>query len=305
MSSRWDLSQAQRLDGQAALVTGANSGLGLATTRALRDLGAQVILACRSTTKADDAARVLMKESAGPAPLVVRLDLEDLASVTNALAEIEAIAPSLDLLINNAGVMAPKGLESGHRQLWANHLGHVALTAGLLRRLTANEGRIVVVSSLMHRRGSLDPEHPLAIEAQRPMDAYGSTKLMNLLFCFEADRRLRAAKSKVSIRAAHPGNARSNLVANGIAQAQPGPLKKITGFLGDHAAQSTTRGALPTLRAALDPSIPPGAYLGPSGPFELWGDPVPVKPTKRALDEALAASLFDASLEAVGKSWNP
>jgi NAD(P)-dependent dehydrogenase (short-subunit alcohol dehydrogenase family) len=303
MGARWDLAQAQRLDGQVAIITGANSGLGLATTRGLRDRGAQVILACRSTTKADEAARELMEETAGPAPLVVRLDLEDLDSVTSALGEIDTIAPSVDLLINNAGVMAPAGLESGHRQLWANHLGHVALTAGLLTRLEQSEGRIVVVSSLMHRRGSLDPAQPLAIEAQRPMDAYGSTKLMNLLFCFEADRRLRAARSTVSIRAAHPGNARSNLVANGIAQAQPGPLRSITGYLGDHMAQSTTRGALPTLRAALDPSVPPGAFLGPSGPFELWGDPVPVKPAKRALDTALAATLFNDSLEAVGARW--
>jgi len=303
MGARWDLAQAQRLDGQVAIITGANSGLGLATTRGLRDRGAQVILACRSTTKADEAARELMEETAGPAPLVVRLDLEDLDSVTSALGEIDTIAPSVDLLINNAGVMAPAGLESGHRQLWANHLGHVALTAGLLDRLTASEGRIVVVSSLMHRRGSLELDHPLAIEAQRPMDAYGSTKLMNLLFCFEADRRLRAARSEVSIRAAHPGNTRSKLAANGTAKGRPGPIEAVTAFLGDRLGQSAERGALASLRAALDPSIPPGAFLGPSGPFELFGSPVPVKASRRALDPVLAAALFDASLEAVGATW--
>jgi len=299
----WDLESAARLDGRVAVVTGANSGLGFATAAGLRAQGARVLLACRNTTKADEAADRLVALGPGPAPLVVRLDLEDLDSVAAARDEILGNVDRVDLLINNAGLMGPVGADSGHRQLWANHLGHVALTAGLAAQLERDGGRIVVVSSLMHRRGKLRAAEPLAIEDQKPMTAYGSTKLMNLLFCFEADRRLRAARSATSVRAAHPGNSRSELAKNGIAKDRPKVIESIVAFSGDRLAQSTERGALPTLRAALDPAIPPGAYVGPSGPFEIWGDPVPVTPSKQALDPVLAAALFDASLEAVGASW--
>jgi NAD(P)-dependent dehydrogenase (short-subunit alcohol dehydrogenase family) len=303
MAKPWELASAERLDDQVAIVTGSNSGIGLATAGGLRSLGAKVVLACRSVTRADEAADQMVASGPGPAPLVVRLDLEDLDSITGAIDEIHHICDHVDLLINNAGIMGPNGADSAHRQLWANHLGHVALTAGLRGDLEARAGKIVVVSSLVHRRGRLELADPLEISAQRPMDAYGSTKLMNLLFCFEADRRLRAARAGTSIRAAHPGNANSNLATNGFAKGRPGPLEAISSFLGDRLGQSAARGALPTLRAALDPSIPPGAYLGPSGPFELWGDPVPVSAAKRALDPAMAAALFDASIEAVGQSW--
>jgi len=239
----------------------------------------------------------------GPAPLIVRLDLEDLTSIEQALSEIHRTTDHVDLLVNNAGLMGPTGADSAHRQLWANHLGHVALTAGLLPDLEKAGGRIVVVSSIMHKRGALREADPLDLTGQRPMAAYGSTKLMNLLFCFEADRRLRATSSPASIRAAHPGNTRTELAANGMAKGRPGPLEAVTAFFGDKLGQSPERGALPTLRAALDPSIPPGAYVGPSGPFELWGDPVPVGASKKAVDRALARALFDASLEAVGATW--
>jgi NAD(P)-dependent dehydrogenase (short-subunit alcohol dehydrogenase family) len=303
MPSTWELATAPRLDGQVAVVTGANSGIGYATAQALRAKGAVVLLACRSTTKADQAADEIVAAGPGPAPLVIQLDLEDLGSVEAAIAEIRRTAERVDLLINNAGLMGPIGPGSAQRQLWANHLGHTALTAGLLGDLDDAGGRIVVVSSLMHRRGTPTVDAPLDIDAQRPMTAYGSTKLMNLLFCFEADRRLRDARSSVSIRAAHPGNTRSKLAANGMAKGRPGPLEAVTAFMGDRLGQSAERGALPSLRAALDPSIPPGAFLGPSGPFELFGAPVPVKASKQALDPVLAAALFDASLEAVGATW--
>jgi len=303
MAPPWELASAPRLDGQVAVVTGANSGIGYATAKALRSKGAVVLLACRSTTKADQAAEEMVASGPGPAPLVIELDLEELSSVESGLGEIRRTSDRVDLLVNNAGVMGPNGPDSAERQLWANHLGHTALAAGLLDVLAATGGRIVVVSSLMHRRGSLRADAPLDISSQSPMSAYGSTKLMNLLFCFEADRRLRAARSEVSIRAAHPGNTRSKLAANGTAKGRPGPIEAVTAFLGDRLGQSAERGALASLRAALDPSIPPGAFLGPSGPFELFGSPVPVKASRRALDPVLGAALFDASLEAVGATW--
>ena len=303
MPASWSLAEAPSLEGRVAVVTGANSGLGFATASALRGLGAQVVLGCRNAERADEAALRMVGAGAGPAPLVVRLDLESLDSVSAAVDELAGTVERVDLLVNNAGLMGPPGADSARRQLWSNHLGHVALTSALLPRLETSEGRIVVVSSMMHRRGRLSASAPLAIEQQRPMTAYGSTKLMNLLFCFEGDRRLRSARSAASIRAAHPGNARSELGANGVAAGRPGPISAVVAFATDKLAQSTERGALPTLRAATDPSIPPGGFVGPSGPFEMFGDPVPVQASKQATDRELAAAVFDASLAAVGASW--
>ena len=301
--SGWTLDDATTLDGQVAVVTGANSGLGFATAAGLRAKGATVLLACRNLVKADEAASRLVALGNGPAPLVVKLDLEDLDSVSSAVKEIRSATTRVDFLVNNAGLMGPKGPDSAQRQLWANHLGHVALTCDLLPDLERSGGRIVVVSSIMHKRGKLTTQSPLDLSGQAPMTAYGSTKLMNLLFCFEADRRLRAQRSAVSIRAAHPGNSRSELSANGVAAGRPKLIEAIVAFGGDRLAQSTERGALPTLRAALDPAIPAGSYVGPSGPLELWGDPVPVSASKQATNSDLAKSLFDASLEVVQRSW--
>jgi NAD(P)-dependent dehydrogenase (short-subunit alcohol dehydrogenase family) len=300
----WSLGLSPWQDGRVAVVTGANSGLGFATAAGLRSRGARVVLACRNVTKADAAAERLVALGPGPAPLVVGLDLEDLDSVHQAVADLATAVDRVDLLINNAGLMGPTGDDHAARQLWANHLGHVALTAGLLPRINQAGGRIVVVSSVMHRRGTLDAGRPLDLAGQAPMSAYGSTKLMNLLFCFEADRRLRAEGARASIRAAHPGNARSELTANGMAAGRPPVVARVVSFLGDRVAQPTAKGAEPTLRAALDPAIPPGSYVGPSGPFELWGHAVPVGASDQALDRALAAALFDASLEAVGATWS-
>ena len=300
----WSLGLAPWMDGRVAVVTGANSGLGFATAAGLRSRGARVVLACRSAAKADAAAKQLVALGPGPAPLVVELDLENLDSVHDAIKDLATTVDRVDLLINNAGLMGPNTPDQANRQLWANHLGHVALTAGLLPRINSAGGRIVVVSSIMHKRGKLDVRRPLEIRDQAPMTAYGSTKLMNLLFCFEADRRLRAANAKASIRAAHPGNARSKLTTNGMAKGRQPLFGKVASFLGDTVAQSTSRGAEPTLRAALDPAIPPGGYVGPSGPMELFGDAVPVGASAQATDRALAAALFDASLEAVGATWS-
>jgi len=303
MTTTWSLEDSPSLAGKVAVVTGANSGLGYETARALRAKGARVVMACRNVTKADDAASKMVSTGPGLAPLVVRVDLEDLDSVRAAIDEITSNTEQIDLLVNNAGVMALRGPDGPERQLWANHLGHVALTSGLLSGLEATGGRIVVISSLVHRKGRLAADAPLEIDDQRPATAYGSTKLMNLHFCFEGDRRLRAARSAASIRAAHPGWSRSELARNGPARDTNKVLDRLAGFYGAHLGPRTERGALPALRAALDSAIPPGGYVGPGGPFELWGDPVPVKASAQATDAALASAVFDASLEAVGATW--
>ena len=303
MTDRWTIDDTPRIDGRAAVVTGASSGLGLETARALRARGATVIMACRNLAKASDAAENLRASGPGPEPVLIELELEDLGSVAEAAAAIHASTDGIDLLVNNAGVMALAGPDGGSRQMATNHLGHVALTADLLSSLAVTGGRIVVVASNMHRQGRLTVDAPLDVSGQSPSAAYGSTKLANLLFCFEADRRLRSSGSPVSIRAAHPGWSRSELAGKGPVEGKGATSKRLGAFAGRHLGQKTARGALPTLRAALDPSIPPGGYVGPDGLLELWGDPVPVSASKLATDQALASALFDASLLEVGATW--
>jgi len=303
MPAVWDLGTSPSLVGRTVVVTGANSGLGFETAKALRAKGAWVIMACRSEAKASAAAQRIIESGPGPEPVVVPLDLEDLESVAKAADTIRSMAPTLDLLVNNAGVMGLRGPDGAQRQMATNHLGHVALTAALLPSLEAAGGRIVVVASNMHRQGKLDASSPLDISSQKPTQAYGSTKLANLLFAFEADRRLRASGSSVSIRAAHPGWSRSELAAKGPVDGRGSISKRLGAFAGAHLGQKTANGALPTLRAALDPSLPAGGYVGPSGPMELWGSPVPVGASKQATDLELAGALFDASLVAVKATW--
>lgn len=302
MPAPWSIESSPSLEGRRCVVTGANSGLGFETARALQAKGATVLLACRSPEKAATAAERLATSSRGPAPEIVQLDLSDLASVAAAATAIST-GGGVDLLINNAGVMGLPGPDGAARQLATNHLGHVALTAALLESLERTGGRIVVVSSNLHKQGRLRADAPLDLTGQSPSKAYGSTKLANLMFCFEADRRLRARRSPASIRAAHPGWSRSELAAKGPVEGRGELSKKLGSFAGAHFGQSTAHGALPTLRAALDPSIPPGGYVGPSGFMELWGKPVPVQPSSHALDAELASALFDASLAAVGATW--
>ena len=303
MTTPWNLSDAPDLSANVAVITGANSGLGFETAHALRQKGAQVVLACRNEDKANDAIARLEARCLGPTPEFVRLDLEDLDSVHEAAATIVAAHPSIHFLINNAGVMGLRGPAGAERQMKTNYLGHVAFTVDLLPSLEAAGGRIVMLSSNLHRRGRLSIDAPLDLSGQSAMTAYGSTKLADLLFAFEADRRLRAARSSVSIRAAHPGWSRSELAANGPVNGRSGFSQKVGGFAGSHLGQKTERGALSTLRAALDPSIPPGAYVGPKGLMEMWGEPTTVGASKAATNQALAAAVFDAGLQAVGAAW--
>jgi protochlorophyllide reductase len=302
MGADWTLDDVGDLTGTVAVVTGANSGLGFETTKALRAKGALVIMACRNQAKADAARTALLADGPGPEPEIELMDLEDLASVRAAATAITDRHPALTLLINNAGVMGLRGPDGSQRQMNANHLGHVALTAALLPALEAGGGRIVMVSSNLHRQGTLSVDAPIDVRSQSPSKAYGSTKLANLVFCFEADRRLRGTGSSVSIRAAHPGWARSGL-SSGATQGRGALSQRLGTFAGAHLGQKTARGALPTLRAALDPSIPPGGYVGPDGFMEMWGDPVPVGYSTAASDPALAAAVFDASLEATSSPW--
>jgi NAD(P)-dependent dehydrogenase (short-subunit alcohol dehydrogenase family) len=270
--------------GRTAVVTGANSGLGLATARALAAAGAHVVLAVRDVAKGE-AADV-------PGDVEVRrLDLADLESVRGFA---DAWTGDLDLLVNNAGIMAvPAGVtvDGFELQFGTNHLGHFALTNLLLPSLT---DRVVTLSSLMHRVGSIAMQD--LNWQQRPYSAeraYGQSKLANLLFTLELQRRLTAAGSRVRAMAAHPGWAATNLQSRSGSRVKDGAMALGNALLGG----SAERGAVPVLYAATA-DLPGGSYVGPR--FGLVGPPARVSRSKGAKDVDLAHRLWAASAELTG-----
>jgi len=285
--------------GRNIVVTGANSGLGLESARALVARGARVLMACRSPERGAAAVTDVATESTGggSAELVV-LDLTDLAAVRRAAAEIrERTGDRLHVLLNNAGVMATPlrrtadGFES---QLAANHLGHAALTWLLMPALRAGGGaRVVAVSSLLHQRGDLDLAD-LNYERREytPWGAYSQSKVANLLFAFELDRRARAAGLDLVGVAAHPGLSNTELTANMIRSRGGGAVAGVFGALGGLYSQSAGAGALPQLYAATAPGVSGGEYYGPGGFRELRGDPKLVRASKQANDPGSAARLW-------------
>ena len=300
MAARWTAADLPDLSGRIAVVTGANSGLGLVTSRELARAGAQVIMACRNTTKGEEAAREVGISAPGAVVHVDELDLADLSSVEAFASRLADQHDRLDLLINNAGLMAPPrrvtkdGFES---QFGTNHLGHFALTGRLLGRLLAAETpRVVTLSSGAHRVGRINFSDLQGERRYIRWLAYGQSKLANLMFCLELQRRAAAAGAALKSMAAHPGYARTNLQF-----AAPPPweraLMAVTNVL---VAQSAEMGALPTLYAATVEAVPGGSYIGPDGPMEGRGYPHLVTGASRAYDEQAARRLWEVSEELTG-----
>ncbi len=283
--------------GQTAVVTGANTGLGLQAARALAERGAHVVLACRNADKAARAAGQIAAASAGASASVVGLDLASQSSVRSAAEEIRARFPPIDLLINNAGVMdiPYQRTEDGFElTLATNHLGPFALTGLLLDRL-APGARIVTVSSVAHLQGGIDFDDP---QAERQYDrerAYSQSKLANLLFTYELDRRLRAAGAGVAALGCHPGVVRTDLFAN-ESRARQFLLSPAMRPINFWAVQNARMGALPALRAATDPSVRGGEYFGPRRyglrSWFLTGYPAVVESSARSHDHADQAWLW-------------
>ncbi|WP_129336378.1 oxidoreductase [Cellulomonas endophytica] len=300
----WSAADIPSLDGQRALVTGANSGLGLRTAVALAAHGAEVVLACRDRARGRAAQERVLAET-GRAAGLVDLDLADLRSV-EALAQGWGDAP-LHLLVANAGVMAvPRGTtrDGFERQLGTNHLGHFALVGRLLPALRqAPFARVVVVSSNAHRFGRVRLDD-LMFQRRRysPWRAYGQSKLANLLFVRELDRRLRAHGDPVVAVAAHPGFASSNLSA-GFTAGLPPVVASGYRWLQGRLEQSDEAGALPSLYAATMPDVPGGALYGPDGRFEQRGAPTRVHPSARAQDDATARGLWERSERLTGVTY--
>ena len=290
----WTEAQMPAMTGKTAIVTGANSGIGYETARALAHKGATVIMACRNLAKANDAATQIRNTKPAGAIDVMLLDLGDLESVRRFATEFRTRCARLDLLVNNAGIMTPpfgqtaQGFES---QFGTNHLGHFALTGLLLDLLLqTSTSRVVTVSSVAHRYGKIDFDNLNWAHGYDRSRAYGQSKLANLLFTHELQRRLTAAGAKTLAVAAHPGWTETNL------QAHSG----FYNFLNPLLAQKSPMGALPTLYAATAADVLGGGYYGPSGFLEVRGYPQKVSSNDRSHDKAVAGRLWSVSEELTG-----
>jgi NAD(P)-dependent dehydrogenase (short-subunit alcohol dehydrogenase family) len=303
MGEGWDTERIPDQTGRAAVVTGANSGLGLVTARELARAGARVVLACRNLDRGHRAVDEIRTAVPGAQLQLEQLDLASLDSVRQFAERFKATHDGLDLLINNAGVMAPprrKTVDGFESQFGTNHLGHFALTAQLLDALEGrDDARVVTLSSTAHKMGRISFDNLNGDRRYFRWNAYGQSKLANLLFALELDRRLRAAGSTVKSLAAHPGYAATNLQSAGP------PLFDRVVMVASNAliAQSDVMGALPTLYAATEPGLEGGTYVGPGGFAEQRGNPKVVKPNRAARDEETARRLWSVSEQMTGVSF--
>ena len=294
--TKWTADAMPDQSGRTAVVTGANSGLGLIDSRELARKGARVIMACRNTQKGEEAATQITSEVAGAQVEVRELDLASLDSVRAFAAGVEG----LDLLINNAGIMMPPRqiTAGGHElQFGTNHLGHFALTGLLLGRLSkATAARVVTVSSIEHKAGHLSFEDLQSEKDYSPRGAYRQSKLANAAFGLELDRRLRAAGAPVMSVLAHPGYSDTNLQSTG----PTGAMKALLSLTNKLLAQSMEKGALPTLYAATMPDVEGGDYWGPDGPREARGHPTKVEVIPEGRDPEVGRQLWAVSEELTG-----
>lgn len=277
--------------GRTFIVTGANSGLGAEAAKALTNAGAHVILACRNVDKGRAVAAPL-----GERAEVRRLDLADLASVREFADSVDTV----DVLVNNAGVMAvplSRTADGFEMQIGTNHLGHFALTGLLLDRIT---DRVVTMASNVHKIGSINLDD-LNWERRkyRRWFAYGQSKLANLLFTYELQRRLAATGSKVKALASHPGYAATNLQSH-----TESISSRIMALADPFIAQSAEMGALPVLYAATVPDAAGGSYLGPSSMFESRGYPGVVSSNRKSHDASVARQLWSLSEQLTGVDYN-
>ncbi|BBY27862.1 SDR family NAD(P)-dependent oxidoreductase [Mycolicibacterium sediminis] len=294
--SRWTVTDIPDQTGRVAVVTGGNTGLGYETAAGLASRGARVVLAVRNLDKGKAAADLIVRRTPGADVTLQELDLTSLASVEDAAEQLRATHDRIDLLINNAGVMmTPKSTtqDGFELQFGTNHLGHFAFTGRLLDRVLAAPGaRVVTVSSIGHRFGRVRFDDLGAERGYNRMAAYGQSKLSNLLFTYELQRRLTGTTT--TALAAHPGGSSSELT-----RYLPGPVKLAFSPL----EQSTEMGALPTLRAATDPHVSGGQYLGPGGFMEMRGYPKVVASNRRSHDVDVQRRLWTVSEELTGVTF--
>jgi NAD(P)-dependent dehydrogenase (short-subunit alcohol dehydrogenase family) len=298
--SGWTPNVMPDLTGRTALVTGANSGLGFWTSVELARHGARVLMACRNPERASDALTRLQAQVPTGVAELVPLDLASLASVEHATLDVASRTDALDLLVNNAGIMAvgEGRTEDGFElQLGTNHLGHFALTGRLLPLLLKGASpRVVTVSSYAHKIGKIDFDDLMGANGYRRWRAYGQSKLANLLFTRELDRR---AHGRLTAVAAHPGYAATHL-QQGQGQKH---FEKLMALGNKVFAQSDVQGAWPSLRAATDPDVRGDEYFGPHL-FELRGHPVHTGRARHARDAETATRLWEVSEKLTGVHYD-
>lgn len=283
--------------GKTILITGANAGLGLEDTKFLTGKGAHVIMACRDLEKANAAKNTVLAEHPGALLDVVQLNLADFASIDDFSSYILNTYSTLDVLINNAAAImtsyqkTAQGFELG---FGVNHLGHFRLTALLLPLLLKTpKSRIVTVSSSAHKFGKIDFEDLKAEKKYKPMKSYSQSKLANLLFTFELQRKTNAVGKDILVVASHPGWANTHP-----------PRSRVRGVLSRMLIQSPAMGALPTIFAAAGDGIVGGKYYGPSGFLEIRGFPKESKSSKSANDPTLATKLWTVSEKLTGVDYD-
>ena len=303
MAGTWNVTKISDQTGKRVVITGSNSGIGYEAARVLADRGAQVILAVRNLDRGNEAARRIRAEVSGAQVEIMPLDLADLDSVQSFADAYQSKWDTLDILINNAGIMAPphRQTKDGFElQFGTNHLGHFALTGRLINTLLSTpSARIVVVSSAAHNMGTIDFDNLNWADGYRRWRAYGQSKLANLLFAYELQRRLEQIGADVKCIACHPGFAATNLTAAGMGLGKSWLGKGIGGF-ANVFAQSASMGALPTLYAATEPRLQGGEYIGPTtrgGKNSMRGYPGVVSSNQRSMDQEVAKRLWVVSEE--------
>ena len=306
--SDWTLSDVSALDDQTVVVTGANSGIGFEATRMFADRGATVVMACRSTDRGNDAKEEILEELPDADLNVRKCDLADLDSIRAFAEHLHDDVDAVDVLCNNAGVMAIPRRETAdgfEMQLGVNHLGHFALTGQLLDLLRASDGqaRIVTQSSGMHERGEIDFSDLQGEQSYAKWDAYGQSKLANVLFAYELQRRLDAASEDVLSVACHPGYADTNLQRRGPEES--GSTLRLYAMKVANAvlAQPAENGALPMVYAAVADGVDGGSYVGPGGFMNMRGAPEPQRSSDRSYDQEVARRLWDVSEGLTGVTY--
>jgi len=307
MNSPWTADQMPDLSGKTVIVTGGNSGIGLEALRQFARKGASVVLACRDRGKGQAAIDAITSSQSGGRIEMMQLDLANLASVRAFADAFRAQHEALHILCNNAGVMAlpyRQTADGFEMQFGTNHLGHFALTGLLLDRLRQTDGaRVVTVSSGAHRFGKIRFDDLQWQHGYRKWQAYGQSKLANLLFTYELQRRFEAAGARQIAVACHPGYAATNLQAAGPRMAGSSVMESITDLGNRVFAQSAAMGALPTLYAATAPDVRGGDYIGPDGLGELWGPPKKVSSNARSHDAEAARKLWEVSQTLTGVTY--
>ncbi len=303
----WTTSDMPDLKGRVIAVTGANSGLGFEASRGFAGRGARVVMACRNASKAEGARQKILAEHPRSSVEVMTLDLASLASVRQFAKDLAQRTDRLDVLCNNAGVMALPRRETAdgfEMQLGTNHFGHFALTGLVLPLLLATpDSRVVTMSSGAHKMGRIDFDDLHGKRKYGKWTAYGQSKLANLLFAYELDRRLQRKRVKAISVACHPGYSATELQSAGPRMEGSSFMERIMELGNMLLSQDAATGALPALYAATAPDVQGGDYIGPDGIGELWGHPKKVTSNARSHDPESAARLWKVSEESTGVSY--